>query len=43
MGLVVKKGSKILVRMFSGMPDYDNIRVMVVEILRTHGIPGEKS
>jgi len=30
-------------RMFSGMPDYDNIRVMVVEILRTHGIPGEKS
>ncbi|MGC2300676.1 MAG: hypothetical protein WA476_17845 [Acidobacteriaceae bacterium] len=27
-------------RNFSGRPDYDNIRVMVVEILRTRGIPG---
>jgi tetratricopeptide (TPR) repeat protein len=26
-------------RMFSGKPDYDNIRVMVVEILRTRAIP----
>jgi tetratricopeptide (TPR) repeat protein len=29
-------------RMFSGMPDYDNIRVMVVEILHTRGIPGSR-
>ena len=28
-------------RMFSGRPDYDNIRVMVVEILRTRGVPAE--
>lgn len=27
-------------RMFSGHPNYDNIRVMVVEILRTRPIPG---
>ena len=27
-------------RMFSGRPDYDNIRVMVVETLRTRGVPG---
>jgi len=27
-------------RMFSGRPDYDNIRVMVVEILRSRGVPG---
>lgn len=27
-------------RMFSGRPDYDNIRVMVVEILRSRSIPG---
>jgi tetratricopeptide (TPR) repeat protein len=27
-------------RNFSGKPDYDNIRVMVVESLRTRGIPG---
>jgi tetratricopeptide (TPR) repeat protein len=27
-------------RMFSGRPDYDNIRVMVVEILRSRPIPG---
>jgi tetratricopeptide (TPR) repeat protein len=30
-------------RMFSGKPDYDNIRVMVVEILRTRVIPGLQS
>lgn len=30
-------------RMFSGKPDYDNIRVMVVEVLRARGVPGEKS
>jgi hypothetical protein len=29
--------------MFSGKPDYDNIRVMVVEILRTRVIPGLQS
>jgi len=27
-------------RNFSGHPDYDNIRVMVVESLRTRGVPG---
>jgi hypothetical protein len=27
-------------RVFSGKPDYDNIRVMVVEALRAHPVPG---
>ena len=27
-------------RMFSGNPDYDDIRVMVVEALRKRGVPG---
>ena len=30
-------------RMFSGEPDYDDIRVMVVEILRTRAIPGTQA
>jgi hypothetical protein len=29
-------------RNFSGKADYDNIRVMVVEILRSRGVPGEQ-
>lgn len=33
-------GQTIDYRMFSGKPDYDNIRVMVVEALRTHPIAG---
>lgn len=33
-------GQTIDYRMFSGKPDYDNIRVMVVEALRTHPIGG---
>ena len=33
-------GNAVDYRMFSGRPDYDNIRVMVVEILRTRGVPG---
>jgi tetratricopeptide (TPR) repeat protein len=36
-------GNSIDYRMFSGKPDYDNIRVMVVEILRTRLIPGTQS
>lgn len=33
-------GNPVDYRMFSGKPDYDSIRVMVVEALRTHPIPG---
>ncbi len=34
-------GNSVDYRMFSGRPNYDNIRVMVVEILRTRGVPGQ--
>jgi tetratricopeptide (TPR) repeat protein len=33
-------GQDVEYRNFSGKPDYDNIRVMVVEILRARGVPG---
>jgi tetratricopeptide (TPR) repeat protein len=33
-------GNSIDYRVFSGKPDYDNIRVMVVETLRSRGVPG---
>ena len=33
-------GNSVDYRVFSGKPDYDNIRVMVVEILRSRGVPG---
>ena len=29
--------------MFSGKPDYDNVRVMVVEALRSHPLPGTQA
>jgi tetratricopeptide (TPR) repeat protein len=35
-----ENGQDLEYRNFSGKPDYDNIRVMVVEILRSRGIPG---
>lgn len=31
-------GNSVDYRVFSGTPDYDNIRVMVIEVLRTHPI-----
>jgi tetratricopeptide (TPR) repeat protein len=37
-----EEGNPIDYRVFSGKPDYDNIRVMVVEILRSRGVPGAK-
>jgi tetratricopeptide (TPR) repeat protein len=33
-------GQDVEYRNFSGKPNYDNIRVMVVEILRARGVPG---
>jgi tetratricopeptide (TPR) repeat protein len=36
-------GRNVEYRNFSGKPDYDNIRVMVVEILRSRGVPGAQS
>ncbi|HEY1499844.1 MAG TPA: hypothetical protein VGF88_09720 [Acidobacteriaceae bacterium] len=35
-----EEGNPIDYRVFSGKPDYDNIRVMVVEVLRSRGVPG---
>ena len=35
-------GNTVDYRMFSGKPDYDNIRVMVVEALRSHPLPGSQ-
>ncbi|MFP5227428.1 MAG: tetratricopeptide repeat protein [Acidobacteriota bacterium] len=36
-------GQTVDYRMFSGQPDYDNIRVMVVEALRTHPMGGTQA
>lgn len=35
-------GQEVDYRMFSGSPDYDAIRAMVVGILETHGVPGAR-
>jgi tetratricopeptide (TPR) repeat protein len=36
-------GNPVDYRMFSGKPDYDNVRVMVVEALRSHPLPGTQA
>lgn len=36
-------GNTVDYRVFSGKPDYDNVRVMVVEALRTHPVAGAQA